>query len=113
MIQQRNGPPGSPSQAGRPKVEVLAKGTDALSVAVCGDIDPVAVIDAHRLWPLVLTAYARGWDDCLDRLADAIGGRIMPAQPTELEIRRWGPGGREHFGDPRPGDFQGRGGEAA
>ncbi len=25
-----------------------------------------------------------------------------------LEVRRWGPGGREHFADPRPGDFPGR-----
>lgn len=23
---------------------------------------------------------------------------------AELELRRWGPGGRERFGDPRPGD---------
>jgi hypothetical protein len=28
---------------------------------------------------------------------------------AELEMRRWGPGGREHFGDPRPGDFPGMG----
>jgi hypothetical protein len=28
---------------------------------------------------------------------------------AELERRRWGPGGREHFGDPRPGDYPGRG----
>jgi len=28
---------------------------------------------------------------------------------TELEERRWGPGGRAHFADPRPGDFPGRG----
>jgi hypothetical protein len=27
----------------------------------------------------------------------------------EIEARRWGPGGRAHFGDPRPGDFPGRG----
>ena len=27
---------------------------------------------------------------------------------AELELRRWGPGGREHFGDPRPGDYPGR-----
>ena len=27
---------------------------------------------------------------------------------AELEERRWGPEGREHFGDPRPGDFPGR-----
>lgn len=26
----------------------------------------------------------------------------------ELEQRRWGPRGREHFGDPRPGDYPGR-----
>jgi hypothetical protein len=40
------------------------------------------------------------------RRAAARAARI----PThaELEVRRWGPGGREHFGDPRPGDFKGR-----
>ena len=27
---------------------------------------------------------------------------------AELEERRWGPGGREHFADARPGDFPGR-----
>ncbi len=31
---------------------------------------------------------------------------------AELEVRRWGPGGRAHFGDPRPGDFPGRGSQA-
>ena len=28
---------------------------------------------------------------------------------ADLEQRRWGPGGRAHFADPRPGDFPGRG----
>jgi len=28
---------------------------------------------------------------------------------AELKGRRWGPGGRSHFADPRPGDFPGRG----
>jgi hypothetical protein len=28
---------------------------------------------------------------------------------AELEALRWGPGGRAHFADPRPGDFPGRG----
>jgi hypothetical protein len=32
---------------------------------------------------------------------------------AELERRRWGPGGRDHFGDPREGDFPGRGRDAA
>jgi hypothetical protein len=27
---------------------------------------------------------------------------------AELETRRYGPGGRAHFADPRPGDFPGR-----
>lgn len=27
---------------------------------------------------------------------------------AELEERRWGPGGREHFADARPGDYPGR-----
>jgi hypothetical protein len=27
---------------------------------------------------------------------------------AELEEKRWGPGGREAFGRPRPGDFPGR-----
>ena len=27
---------------------------------------------------------------------------------AELEEQRWGPGGRAHFADPRPGDFPGR-----
>ena len=27
---------------------------------------------------------------------------------AELDARRWGPGGRVHFGDARPGDFPGR-----
>ena len=29
---------------------------------------------------------------------------------AELERRRYGPGGRAHFGDPRPGDYPGTGG---
>jgi len=47
------------------------------------------------------------------RLAAA---ELMPAllspDHAELEQRRWGPGGRAHFADPRPGDFRGRGIEA-
>ena len=30
---------------------------------------------------------------------------------AELEERRWGPSGRAHFADPRPGDFPGRAAE--
>jgi hypothetical protein len=36
---------------------------------------------------------------------------LIPHGPShaELEERRWGPGGREAFANPRPGDFPGRG----
>lgn len=54
------------------------------------------------------SAWLDGWEACLDYLADLVGGRVMPAHPTDLEVKRWGPGGREHFADPRPGDFPGR-----
>lgn len=32
---------------------------------------------------------------------------------AELATRRWEPGGREHFADPRPGDYPGQGGDAS
>ena len=57
---------------------------------------------------LRLAAWRDGWTACLDYVADHVGGRIMPAHPTELEVRRYGPGGRAHFGDPKPGDYPGR-----
>lgn len=38
--------------------------------------------------------------------AQVRGYANTPAQAV-LEARRWGPGGREHFGDRRPGDFPG------
>lgn len=35
---------------------------------------------------------------------------LIPGGPDHAELlrRRWGPGGREHFADPRPGDYPGR-----
>jgi hypothetical protein len=35
--------------------------------------------------------------------------RLAQDAHAAIEERRWGPGGREHFADPRPGDFPGRG----
>lgn len=37
-------------------------------------------------------------------------GLTRPADEAiaALDDRRWGPGGRAHFADPRPGDFPGR-----
>jgi hypothetical protein len=47
--------------------------------------------DRDRAWNAVARPIARGGDT-----------------HAELERRRWGPGGRERFGNPRPGDFKGR-----
>jgi hypothetical protein len=49
-----------------------------------------------------------------DRAWQAIARPIARGGPTQadLELRRWGEGGREHFADPRPGDFPGLGAQA-
>jgi hypothetical protein len=56
-----------------------------------------------------------GWDLCTRRrehefTAWVTGCHILDGTPdyAELERRRWGPGGRARFADPRPGDFPGR-----
>lgn len=45
--------------------------------------------------------WARRWDEIASSATHAVSN-------AELEERRWGPGGREHFGDPHPRDFPGR-----
>ena len=68
-----------------------------------------------------LDAYADGWRDGVERGARIADAEFRPIakrlsdEPTvaELELRRWGPGGRGHFGDPRPGDRTGAGLRAA
>ena len=65
------------------------------------------------------TGHADGWEAgrraLLDELAEAQRIACGPATAAlaspahaDLESRRWGPGGRARFGDPRPGDFPGR-----
>jgi hypothetical protein len=59
--------------------------------------------------------YAAGRRDAEAEMAERwnrIAGPVSRARDAggieEIEARRWGPGGRAHFGDPRPGDFPGR-----
>jgi hypothetical protein len=42
---------------------------------------------------------ARAWEHCAKAVTEPVNER------------RWGPGGRAHFADPRPGDFPGRNAE--
>jgi hypothetical protein len=45
-----------------------------------------------------------------DRAWNAIAhAAVHGPSHAQLEERRWGPGGRAQFADPRPGDFPGRG----
>jgi hypothetical protein len=75
----------------------------------------LAVIDQCR--ELCRQAYAMGradgWREGYERGArvleaewPGVVARVVRGGPSyaELEQRRWGPGGRERFGDPRPGD---------
>jgi len=56
--------------------------------------------------------YEAGRRDAEADMADRWDRIARPAvhgvDHTVLEERRWGPAGREHFADPRPGDFPGR-----
>ncbi|MGH3254843.1 MAG: hypothetical protein ACRDOU_05440 [Streptosporangiaceae bacterium] len=49
----------------------------------------------------------RDWMDALRPARAQIAAR-GPAH-AELDLKRWGPGGRQHFADPRQGDYPGRG----
>lgn len=56
------------------------------------------------------SGYGQGWAACEAHYAARWRNTYRPpADKTwaELEVRRWGPGGRAAFGQPRPGDFPG------
>jgi hypothetical protein len=74
--------------------------------------------DEYRLgWKLGYEAGRREGYEAGARLLEAewpaIVRPLSGPSLAELERRRWGPGGRAHFGDPRPGDFKGRQEDAA
>jgi hypothetical protein len=57
----------------------------------------------------VLAAWREGYRAALDDAVVASLLRIFPppGHVPEIELARWGPDGRKHFGDPRPGDYLG------
>ncbi len=65
-----------------------------------------------RLLAAKIEAYDRG---CADSYEQGVGDGVMSLKHaqhdavavTRLEVARWGPGGREHFAEPRPGDYPG------
>ena len=86
-----------------------------------GEAPPTAAGLPSPLSPAFLAGYSAGYEHghqagYAEAEADMAARWHAAADPiaaggpsfAELERRRWGPGGREHFGDPRPGDFPGR-----
>ena len=84
-------------------------------------IETADLIEAETRYRLQLAreTYAAGHADGYRagyRQADAdqaarwnqVTGPAVGPSHAELEERRWGPGGRAHFADARPGDFPGR-----
>jgi hypothetical protein len=53
--------------------------------------------------------YRQANADMAARWAEIARPVVRSISHAELEERRWGPGGRARFADPRPGDFPGRG----
>ncbi|HET9970355.1 MAG TPA: hypothetical protein VFQ68_19130 [Streptosporangiaceae bacterium] len=53
--------------------------------------------------------FSRGFEEgYMCAVADVKAAQQGIVRDARLEEVRWGPGGREHFADPRPGDFPGR-----
>jgi hypothetical protein len=84
----------------------------ALARELADAIDPAAELRLRRA--LVAEHRAAALEDgarsgYLLAVADIKAAQHGIVRDAELEMLRYGPGGRKHFGDPRPGDFPGRG----
>ena len=77
-------------------------------------IEAAELVEAETAYQLQLgrEMYAAGYAAAEADMAarwDRIARTTSPGPShAELEEKRWGPGGRAHFGDPRPGDYPGR-----
>ena len=107
----------SPHLTGHPMPQPAASGADTAYSAPVPLLEVSDLLDAELR--LRLAAYREGWqaaerahrDDYQRGLVDGALARKR-AQHELVEMARvdalqWGPGGRERFGDPRPGDFTG------
>ena len=109
----------------------LASG-DVTAVSVTAVAALIALSDERDLWHLrVLAAWRDGYAAGHESMADQVntayidgllaykriqhdyvraltGGTNRVDLWADQQARTWGPGGREHFADPRPGDYPGR-----
>jgi hypothetical protein len=105
----RSGPAVTPS---RPRKTSPSPQQGSVAASVPGRVaELLALSDERDLWlRRVYDAWREGYAAALDDAVTASLARIWPppGHVTETDKRRWGPGGREHFSDPRPGDYPGR-----
>ena len=77
-------------------------------------IEAAELVEAETRYCLQLgremyqAGYRQAEADMAARWHEIARAAIRGPSQADLEAERWGPGGREHFGDPRPGDFPGR-----
>ena len=79
-----------------------------MSVTLAADL--IDLSDERDLWlRRVLDAWREGYQAALGDAVIASLLRIWPApgHVPEIEKRRYPPSGREHFADPKPGDYTG------
>lgn len=81
-----------------------------LAAYLKADDSPTIALDLARKW--AREAYQRGRADGVEEGRLEVVAELKTTDREvkaafELEIKRWGPGGRAHFGDRRPGDFCG------
>jgi hypothetical protein len=112
---------------GRPAKDGLHNTSPAATIPHADDIARLLDRwDEHGTWMRRLgAAWREGYraaeqahaDDYSAGYVDGLLGRKRlehdAVEAARIELARWGPEGREHFGDQRPGDYPGRGGASA
>jgi len=71
-------------------------------------IDPEAADYADIARQAYLAGREAAEAEMAERWNEIARAAVNGPTDTELEQLRYGPGGRAHFADPRPGDFPGR-----
>jgi hypothetical protein len=96
---------------------MLTSEHDAMTPADAIEAAEVAEAEtAYRLQfgrEMYRAGYAQAEADMASRWHEIARTAVRGPAHADLEAERWGPSGREHFGDPRPGDYRGRSAEAA
>jgi hypothetical protein len=78
---------------------------DAIEAAELAETETAYRLQLAR--EMYQAGYRQAEADMAARWDQIARSAIKGPSQAEIEAERWGPGGREHFGDPRAGDFHG------